>query len=209
MPGRWLVFSIMLLLATAALACGSGNSAGSPPSSPVAPPATAARAASPTPTPLRGALTVFAAASLTEVFTQVGDAFRQANPGVSIKFNYAGSPALRTQLAQGAPADVFASADQANMDGARQDGSIDGPDQFFAKNRLVVIYPRNSARVQSIQDLARPGLNLVLTDPSVPIGNYARQSLMSREAVDELRLEVGAVATAVVKSTNVIVELPR
>ena len=143
------------------------------------PAGTPARPASSSPAaaPVSGNLTVFAAASLTEVFTKLGDAFRQANPAISIKFNYGASSALRTQLAQGAPADVFASADQANMDGARQDGSIDGPDQLFVKNKLVVVYPRNSTKVTSIQDLAKPGLNFVLTDPSVPIGNDARQAL--------------------------------
>jgi molybdate transport system substrate-binding protein len=139
----------------------------------------AARPASPTAAvaPVSGNLTVFAAASLTEVFNQEAAAFKQANPGIAIKFSYGASSTLRTQLAQGAPADVFASADQQNMDGARQDGSIDGPDQLFAKNKVVVITPKHSTKVQSLQDMAKPGVVFVLTDPSVPIGNYSRQIL--------------------------------
>ncbi len=198
---------LLLLVTAFGVACSSNNPKTATPAStissvasvaavktasPVAP-ATAAALATPARTPLStparpaspspaaaavsGAIIVFAAASLTDVFNQLGDAFKKAKPGVTIKFNFAGSSALRTQLAQGAPADVFASADQANMDGARQDGSIDGPDQLFVKNKLVVVYPKTSTKVTSIQDLAKPGLNFVLTDPSVPIGNYARQSL--------------------------------
>ena len=63
------------------------------------------------------------------------------------------------------------------MDGAKQDGSIDGQDQLFAKNKLIVIFPKSGGKITSIQDLAKPGLNLVLADPSVPVGNYARQVL--------------------------------
>lgn len=150
--------------------------AATPVRTPAASPAMAA-SASPAAAPVSGSLTVFAAASLTDVFSQMGDAFKKANPNLTIKFNFAASSALRAQLGQGASADVFASADQANMDGARQDGSIDGPDQLFVKNKLVVVYPKSSSKVTSIQDLARPGINFVLTDPSVPIGNYARQAL--------------------------------
>jgi len=140
---------------------------------------TAARVTTPTAVAsnLTGMLTVFAAASLTDAFNQLGDALQKANPGLSVKFNFASSSALRTQLSQGAKADLFASADQPNMNGAKQDGSIDGADQLFAKNKLVVITPRGSTKVASIQDLAKLGLNFVLTDPSVPIGNYARQAL--------------------------------
>ncbi|MHB8574386.1 MAG: molybdate ABC transporter substrate-binding protein [Dehalococcoidia bacterium] len=154
-------------------------------SAPATPAPTPIRISSPTPAAasVSGSLIVFAAASLTDVFNQESDAFKKANPGVSIKFNDGASSALRTQLAQGAPADVFASADQANMDGARKDGSIDGADQLFVKNKLVVVYPKNSTKVQSIQDLAKPGVSFVLTDPSVPIGTYARQSL-AKLAVD-------------------------
>jgi molybdate transport system substrate-binding protein len=149
-------------------------------SSPTAAPAAATSAAtSPAATlaKLGGSLTVFAAASLTDAFNEIGPAFQQ-QLGVKVTFNYGASSTLATQLAQGAPADLFASADQPNMEKAKQAGVIDGPDRLFAKNKLVVIVPKaNPAKIQTLQDLAKPGINFVLTDPSVPIGNYARQAL--------------------------------
>ncbi len=124
-------------------------------------------------------LTVFAAASLTGAFGDVGTAFEAANPGVTVVFNFAGSQALRTQIEQGAAADVFASADHKNMDAMVSENLIEGGRyQDFANNLLVVILPpKNPANVQTLQDLARPGIKLDLADASVPVGNYARQAL--------------------------------
>src|SRR5262249_18293927 len=143
--------------------------------------AAASPPASPTPTPtpaLRGDLTVFAAASLTDAFNEIGQAFQQQYPGVTPKFNFAASTALRQQIEQGAKADVFASADQAQMDMAKKNGVIGGEDRLFAKNKLVMIYPTaNPGKLSTVQDLAKPGLKFVLTDKSVPIGAYARQAL--------------------------------
>ncbi|HTE84660.1 MAG TPA: molybdate ABC transporter substrate-binding protein [Dehalococcoidia bacterium] len=127
---------------------------------------------------VQGQLTVFAAASLTDAFKQMAPAIEQSNPGTKITFNFAGSPTLRTQLAQGARADVFASADQPNMVGAQQDGSIASTAQVFARNRLVAIVPASGASAPTrLQDLARPGVKLVLAQRDVPAGNYARQAL--------------------------------
>ena len=127
---------------------------------------------------LHGSLTIFAAASLTESFNQLAAALRAASPDLQLSFNYGGSPTLRTQLAQGAKADVFASADDANMQGAQQDGTIDGAPQTFARNRLVVVIPAaNPGHITALQDLAKPGLKLVLAQEQVPVGNYARQAL--------------------------------
>lgn len=159
---------------TAAPAASAGSALVTPVGTPSGAPA---RPATPGTPPVSGNLIVFAGSSLTAVFNQMGGDLMKANPGLSIKFNYGSSAALRTQMAQGAPADVFASADQANMDGAKQDGSIDGQDQLFAKNKLIVIFPKSGGKITSIQDLAKPGLNLVLADASVPVGNYARQVL--------------------------------
>lgn len=137
----------------------------------------------PTAAPVSGAITVFAAASLTDAFNELGVNFQKANPNAKVTFNFAASSALRTQLQQGAKGDLFASADQATMDGAKADGSIDGPDQLFVKNKLVVIFPTsNPGKIGAIQDLARPGLKFVLTDKSVPIGSYARQALAKMAA---------------------------
>ncbi|HEX8990793.1 MAG TPA: molybdate ABC transporter substrate-binding protein [Anaerolineales bacterium] len=127
----------------------------------------------------RRSLTVFAAASLTGAFGDIGKAFEAADPGVTVVFNFAGSQALRTQIEQGASADIFASADHKNMDVLVSENLIAGGKyQDFADNRLVVILPqRNPANIQTLQDLARPGIKLDLADASVPVGNYARQAL--------------------------------
>ena len=122
-----------------------------------------------------GTLNVFAAASLTAAFTEIGKEFETSRPGVKINFNYAGSQQLAQQINSGAPADVFASANQAQMDAALKSGRISSSvAKNFANNRLVVIVPRaNPGKIQSLQDLARPGLKLVLADRAVPVGQYA------------------------------------
>jgi molybdate transport system substrate-binding protein len=120
-------------------------------------------------------LTVFAAASLTDAFTEIGGQFEAANPEIDLVFNFAGSQQLAQQLSQGAPADVFASANQRQMAVVITSGRIapDAP-QTFAQNRLVVIFPKdNPVGISRLQDLARPGLNLVLAGKAVPAGGYA------------------------------------
>jgi molybdate transport system substrate-binding protein len=121
-------------------------------------------------------LVVFAAASLAEAFTQIGEQFRQQHPEVKILFNFAGSQQLAQQLAQGAPADLFASANEAQMLAAVQEGRVaPGSYQGFAGNRLIVILPPgNPAGIRDLSDLAKTGLRLVLADPSVPAGKYAQ-----------------------------------
>jgi molybdate transport system substrate-binding protein len=134
-----------------------------------------------TPAPPAGAavLSVFAASSLQDGFTEAGKSFGAANPGAGgVQFNFAGSQTLVTQLAQGAPADVFASADKATMDKAAAAGVIVGAPQELARNVLVVGLPGdNPAHIAALQDLARPGLKIALADPSVPVGNYSLQAL--------------------------------
>jgi molybdate transport system substrate-binding protein len=164
-------------LVSIAAGCTTNNWVRSTP--PAASVATTARIADSTaPEPVIGEVTVFAASSLTDAFNQIGAGFQKANPGAKVIFDFAASSTLRTQLQQGAKADVFASADQPTMDGARSDGSLDGPDQLFAKNKLVVIFPKsNPGKISTIQDLSKPGLKIVLTDKGVPIGAYARRAL--------------------------------
>jgi molybdate transport system substrate-binding protein len=131
-----------------------------------------------------GSLTVFAAASLTAAFTTIGNDFARANH-VIVKFSFGGSDALVTQLAQGAPADVFASANQAQMTLASQKGLLGSMPQVFARNQLIVIVPRsNPAHIHSLADLGRPGVNLVLAAPAVPAGRYARAAF-ARWAADK------------------------
>jgi molybdate transport system substrate-binding protein len=125
-----------------------------------------------------GELTVFAAASLADAFDELGGLFESQQPGSRLRFNYGASSQLRAQLEQGARGDVFASADQPQMDQARAAGLIAGDAPVFVRNELVLIMPRdNPGRIESLADLARPGPRLVTTGPQVPIGAYARQVL--------------------------------
>jgi molybdate transport system substrate-binding protein len=123
-------------------------------------------------------LTVFAAASLSGAFQEIGGRFEQARPGTRVRFNFAGSQQLATQLEQGAIADVFASADQRWMDYAAEKDLLVGEARLFANNRLVVIVPStNPARIDRLQDLAKRGVKLVVAAEAVPVGAYTRQSL--------------------------------
>ena len=120
-------------------------------------------------------LNVFAAASLTAAFNEIGKAFEAKNPGTTVTFNFAGSQQLAQQINSAAPADVFASANQTQMDAVVKGGRIDqGASKTFANNRLVVIFPKaNPAGIQTLQDLAKPGVKLILADKAVPVGQYA------------------------------------
>ncbi|WIG61674.1 MAG: Molybdenum ABC transporter, substrate-binding protein ModA [Ktedonobacterales bacterium] len=129
-------------------------------------------------------LNVFAAASLQAAFTDIGDAFHTAHPNVTVTFNFGGSDALATQINQGAPADVFASANIKQMNVAVQGGQITSSSvQTFAHNRLVVIYPKNNpAHIATLQDLAKTGVHLVLAAQAVPVGQYALDFLTKASA---------------------------
>lgn len=129
-------------------------------------------------------LTVFAAASLTDVFEDMATTFEAAHPGVDVLFNFGGSSTLATQLSEGAPADVFASANATQMNVARNAGRIAEPVRTFAKNRLVVIVPwDNPASLQSLHDLANPGILLVVAAPDVPVRAYTDTMLERLAAV--------------------------
>ncbi len=124
-------------------------------------------------------LTVYAAASLTDAFTEMGKAFEASHPGVKVVFNFGGSQNLRTQIEQGANADVFASANTKEMDALVSEKFVEAAaPKLFLTNRLVVILPKdNPARITSLQDLAKPGLKLVFAAEEVPAGMYTRQVL--------------------------------
>jgi molybdate transport system substrate-binding protein len=121
------------------------------------------------------ALTVLAAASLTEPFQNLGTQFEGSHPGVKVEFSFAGSQQLAQQLGQGAPADVFASASNTYMKSAVDSGRVDqAAVKTFANNRLVVIVPKaNPAGIDELKDLARPGLKLDLAAKEVPVGQYS------------------------------------
>jgi molybdate transport system substrate-binding protein len=120
-------------------------------------------------------LNVFAAASLTESFNEIGKLFEANHPGVTVVFNFAGSQQLAQQINEGAPADVFASANKKQMDAVIEAGGIiSGTQQTFAKNRLVVIFPQdNPAGLKELKDLANSGLKLVFAAREVPVGGYS------------------------------------
>lgn len=132
-------------------------------------------------------ISIFAAASLTETFTELGNQFQDAHPGASITFNFAGSQELAQQLAQGAPADVFASANQRQMERVVAAGRVDAQEvHIFAHNHLVVVLPSgNPGRINTLQDLARPGVQLLLADEAVPAGQYSREVLRKVTASGE------------------------
>jgi molybdate transport system substrate-binding protein len=120
-------------------------------------------------------ITVFAASSLTAAFTRLGEQYAGANGGTRVRFNFAGSQALATQLRQGAPADVFASADVPNMDKVKD---LVATPQPFASNRLAIVVERGNPKgVTGLGDLAAAGLKVVLAADQVPAGRYARQVL--------------------------------
>jgi molybdate transport system substrate-binding protein len=158
-PLHLFLFSIVVCLLLAACG-GSSTSSGTPTPSPSV------------------TLNVFAAASLTESFNEIASTYHQMHPNITIKPVYNGSQILEQQIASGAPADVFASADTTNMQKASQAGLVD-TSQIFVKNRLVVIIPlSNPAKIMSLKDLARKGVKIDLEATTVPAGKYSRQALM-------------------------------
>jgi molybdate transport system substrate-binding protein len=128
-----------------------------------------------------GSLTVFAAASLTRVFTQIAGAFERANPGVTVELNFAGSQILRTQIEEGAAADVFASANLFEMESLVASGQVEpsGWTDFAANRLVVVVSPYAAVPLGSLADLAKPGVKIVLAAEEVPVGRYARQALVN------------------------------
>jgi len=156
---------VLLVSAVLLAACGgTGGTASSSPSS----------------ASLSGFIHVFAAASLTASFNALGISFHQANPGVGVDFNYAGTPTLVTQIEQGAPADVFASADTTNMDKLTADGFAPGASKVFARNQLeIVVAPGNPKGIKGLADLAKAGVIYISEAPTVPAGKYSLQALAS------------------------------
>ena len=122
-------------------------------------------------TAVTGEITVYAAASLQPTFTDLGDRFERDHPGTTVTFNFAGSSSLVTQLVQGAPADVFASANPENMAKAVDSGVVSGAPVDFAANTLTIVTPPGNPKgVQRFSDLADPDLQVVVCAPQVPCG---------------------------------------
>ncbi|WP_370324763.1 molybdate ABC transporter substrate-binding protein [Euzebya sp.] len=154
-----------------AAACGPGGGGG------VAdgPSQSAAASAAPTVT---GDVVVQAAASSTDAFVEIGDAFEAAHPGASVVLNVAGSQSLATQILDGAPADVFASADDAQMARVAAEGLVGSTPRVFATNELAIaVAAGNPLGITALEDLADPDVVLVLAAPEVPAGAYAARAL--------------------------------
>jgi molybdate transport system substrate-binding protein len=120
-------------------------------------------------------LSVFAAASLTDAFTQLGEDFTAAHPDVKVRFNFAASNDLLTQLQQGAQGDVLATADTKNMDAAGD--LVDSPQAFAGNALIIAVAPGNPEHITGLADLAREDLKVVLAAPEVPAGTYAEEVL--------------------------------
>ncbi len=168
------------VVGTTALAAGCGDSSGP--------------AAAPGTSEISGAITVFAAASLKSTFTELGEKFTEDNPGTAVNFNFAGSSDLVTQLTQGAPADVFASADATNMTKAVDAGLAAGSPVDFATNTLTIVTPAgNPKRITSFADLTTPGTSVVVCAPQVPCGS----------ATEKVEQETGVTLTPVSEESAV------
>jgi molybdate transport system substrate-binding protein len=164
-----------------------------------------------------GTLTVFAAASLTDVFTQLAEDLQDQHAGLDVQFNFAGSSALATQITEGAPADVFASANEAQMTVVTDAGLAGGDPAVFAANVLeIAVPPGNPAGVTGLADFADPDLTLAVCAPEVPCGAAAEQVFESagidaRPDTQEedvraalTKVQLGEVDAALVYATDVV-----
>jgi molybdate transport system substrate-binding protein len=151
-------------------------------------------------------LTIFAASSLTNAFEQIAETFKVDHPDTEILFNFASSSDLAAQLAEGAPADIFASANTVQMNVAQDAGRIAGAPRVFAKNRLVLIVPAdNPANITTLRDLANEGVKIVIAAPAVPVRTYT-DTMLERLAADAAYGEAyraGVMANVVSEEQNV------
>lgn len=181
------LINLVLLLALFLVGCASASTP-APTDVPATEALTSVPTEAPTAKPEPRTLTVFAAASLTDAFTEIGANFDAANAGVTTTFNFAGSQALRTQIQEGAPADVFASANNKEMTALIETSFITAESsQVFLSNQLVVILPANNpAGIDSLEDLASAGNKIVFAAEEVPVGKY------TREALDKMNASFGS-----------------
>lgn len=165
-----------------------------------------ARAAAPNdpagPGPVTGPIVVSAASSLTEAFEELAAEFERLHPGVRVELNLGGSSTLATQVLNGAPVDVFASADSLQMTRVADAGLVSAVPRVFAANVLVAITPAGSS-LTDLADLAAPGVRLVLAGPEVPAGHYAREWLGALEPIFGVGFAAKVLANLVSEETNV------
>ena len=165
---RRFALAAVALAATAVAGCSSSGSSSTGSSSSSAPAASSSAAQT-------GTITVLAAASLKETFTQLGEQFETAHPGDTVKFSFGASSALAEQINSGAPADVFASAATKNMDQVVTTGNASNPQNFAQNVMEVAVPPSNPAKVTSVNDLAKSSVKVALCQPQVPCGVVAAQ----------------------------------
>jgi len=159
---------------------------------------------------------VSAAASLTDAFTEIAAAFEAENPGTDVVLNFGGSSALREQILEGAPVDVFASANMSTMDSVVAEGAASGVPQTFARNRLeIAVPPGNPGNVTGLTDFSHPDLLIGLCAEGVPCGDFARQALDDADVVPSIdsnepdvrslltKIELGELDAGIVYATDV------
>ncbi len=185
------VVLLAALTAVSLAGCGSDDNAGDQNSAPE----------STTKAGVSGDVTVFAAASLTESFTEIGKAFEAANPDAKVTFNFAGSSALAKQINEGAPADVFASAAPKNMDQVADAGGTAGEPTTFVSNTLMIAVPKgNPAGIEGLADFADDSKKIALCAEQVPCGAAAKKVFEAAGITpkpDTLEQDVKAVLTKV------------
>ena len=166
---RRFALTIAAVAAVAVAGCSSSTTTSAPAasSSPAAAPSSPAAAT--------GTITVFAAASLKETFTQLGQQFEAAHPGDTVKFSFGASSTLATQITDGAPADVFASAAPKNMETVVTAGDASNPQDFAKNTAEIAVPPSNPANVTSVSDLAKSSVKVALCEPKVPCGVVAAE----------------------------------
>jgi molybdate transport system substrate-binding protein len=188
--------ALSLLVATAA--CGADDTTST--TADTTP--TTVTAATTTVPAVSGSVTVFAAASLTESFNDLQTALETSTPGLSVTYSFAGSGALVTQVQQGAPADVIATADTSSMQKLTDAGLVEAP-VVFARNKLeILVEPGNPKGITGLADLARTDIKLVLEDETVPAGKYAAQILATAGVTVDPVSKEADVKSAVAKVTS-------
>jgi molybdate transport system substrate-binding protein len=196
--------AILVVIAALVAACSGGST---PTRSTGAPSVAASKAASPAPSTAANApLTVFGAASLSGALDKIKTAWETSHPGSSLTISTDSSAALETQIEQGAPADVFLSADLSNPEKLIDKGLADGPAVSFAGNLLTVIVPTsNPGKVASPADLARPGVKVIAAGDDVPITRYANQVVanLAKETGYPAAFQAGYAANIASKEDNV------
>jgi molybdate transport system substrate-binding protein len=160
LPAR--IGAALAVVAVLAAGCGASTTPKSAPSSAPA---------------LAGSITVFAAASLTQTFTDLGKQFEAAHPGTTVKFSFGASSTLAQQIIAGAPADVFASASPSNMTQVTDAGDATGPKTFATNYAEIAVAPASAGKVASLTDLANPEVKVALCQPQLPCGALAQTVL--------------------------------